>query len=112
MQEEWARIEFPHGKGSKPRDPTHYIKDLKMEELSDLLWLGGVLAKNGTSAWCRAWHHLRQACVHYLFGYDATEQETRTASNELRAYAELMEKHVQSNEVSNREPTHIHTTHT
>jgi hypothetical protein len=99
LQKEWALIQFPHGKGSNPREPTHYIKDLKMEELADLLWLSGVLARHGSDTFCQAWSHLRKAVVHYLYGYDATVLEMRTASNEVRKYADLMEKHVQAGEV-------------
>lgn len=99
MQKEWDLIEYPHCKGAKPRDPTHYINDLKMEELADLLWIGGVLANKAPAGFKKAWGHLQPALVHYLYGFEATEHDIRTASNNLYKYAELIETHVQAGEV-------------
>jgi hypothetical protein len=96
VQEDWKLLEYPHCKGTKPKDPTHYINDYKMDELADLLWLGGILARHGTDAYRDAWSHLQKALVHYLYGFDATQADMRTAANELFQYAEQVEKHVQA----------------
>jgi hypothetical protein len=37
--------------------------------------------------------------AHYLFGFEATEADMRTASNNLHSYAELVEKYVRRKEV-------------
>jgi hypothetical protein len=70
MQEDWPirkLVEYPHCKGTKPKDSTHYINDYKMEELADLLWLGGILTRHGADAYRDAWTHLQKALasVHY-----------------------------------------------
>jgi hypothetical protein len=92
MQEDWKLVEYPHCKGTKPKDPTHYINDYaicvlyehqRLYELADLLWLGGILARHGADAYRDAWSHSQKALVHYLYGFDATEADMRTAANEL-----------------------------
>ncbi len=99
LQDDWDCVEYPHGKASKPRDPVKYIKDYKMEEVADLLWIGGIAAKHATSAWRAAWGHLRTACIHYLYGFDADECAIRTAHNHLWSYAETCEHAVKGGQV-------------
>jgi hypothetical protein len=99
MQDEWARIEYPHGKGGRPQDPTHYILDLKMEELADLLWLGGVIARHGSAEFRAAWGFLQPACVHYLFNFVSRERDMNEAAESLRSYANLVEELVKAGKV-------------
>jgi hypothetical protein len=70
-----------------------------MEEFADMLWLGGILARHETVVFCTAWSHVRYAVVHYLFGVEATADDTRSAENRLFQNAEAIEKHVQAGEV-------------
>jgi hypothetical protein len=100
MQVDWDCVEYPHGKSSKPRDPVEYIQEFKMEEVADLLWIGGIAAKHATADWRAAWGHLRAACQHYLFGFNATQHESRMAHARLYSFAELCEKAVIRGQVS------------
>jgi hypothetical protein len=99
LQDEWGRIEYPHGKGAKPQDPTHYILDLKMEELADLLWIGGVIARHGSTEFRKAWGFLQPACVHYLFKFDSQQRDMDKAAANLRSYAKLIEQLVKADRV-------------
>jgi hypothetical protein len=99
VQADWNCVLYPHGKASKPRDPVQYIQDYKMEEVADLLWIGGIAAKHATEAWQTAWEHLRAACEHYVYGFDSTEDDCRQAHNRLYAYAELCEEAVINGQV-------------
>jgi hypothetical protein len=99
MQADWNCVEYPHGKASKPRDPVKYILDYKMEEVADLLWIGGIAAKHATEEWRTAWGNLRTACQHYLFGFDAKEHECRQAHACLWNYAECCENAVKAGKV-------------
>lgn len=92
-------MEYPHGKGRKPRDPAKHVLTYKMEEVADLLWVGGLAAEHATPEWRLAWSHLRAACEHYLFGFDATEAECRAAHNRLWEYAECLEYCVAAGQV-------------
>jgi hypothetical protein len=76
-----------------------YILDYKMEEVADLLWIGGIAAKHATEDWRTAWKHLRTACTHYLFGFDANEHKSRQAHSSLWAYAECCENAVKAGQV-------------
>lgn len=87
-------VEYPHGKASKPRDLVHYINDYKMEEVADLLWIGGIAAKHATSEWLELWNHIRAACVHYLYGFHASEYDMRTGHNHHYGFAECIEEAV------------------
>jgi hypothetical protein len=95
-------IEYSHGKGSKPEDPTHAILEYKMEQLADLLWVGGVIARQGSSTYQKAWGYLRPACVNYLFGLDATSSQMVMAAESLRKYANLVEELVAHGRVWSR----------
>jgi hypothetical protein len=88
VQADWDCVEHPHGKAVRPRDPVKYILDYKMEEVADLLWIGGIAVKHASSVWGTAWGHLRAACHHYLFGFEASEEECSHAHAHLWAYAE------------------------
>jgi hypothetical protein len=99
VQCEWERVEYPHGKGCKPEDPTHAVLDYKMEQLADLLWVGGIIAKQGSATFREAWRYLQPACVHYLFGFDSTHLEMVSAAESLRNYANLIEKLVAQDRV-------------
>jgi hypothetical protein len=70
-----------------------------MEEVADLLWIGGIAAKHATADWRVAWGHLRAACQHYLFGFTATEHQCRMAHARLYKFAELCEEAVISGQV-------------
>lgn len=35
-----------------------------MEEVADLLWVGGLAATHASAQWREAWSHLRAACEH------------------------------------------------
>lgn len=100
LQDEWDCIKFPHGMSGKPRDPFHYIKDYKMEEVAMLLWIFGIAASHATPEWLELWQHLRDACTHYLYGFSATEQQCREGHNHLCAYAECVENAVKMGLVS------------
>jgi hypothetical protein len=76
-----------------------YIQDYKMEEVADLLWIGGIAAVHATTEWRAAWGHLRTACQHYLFGFEASEAECRQAHARLWCYAESCENAVKTGEV-------------
>jgi hypothetical protein len=60
------------------------------------------LARHGTDAYRDAWSHLQKALVHYLYGFDATQADMRTAANELFQYAEQVEKHAEAGEACSR----------
>jgi hypothetical protein len=53
VKDDRKHIEDAHG--SRPEDPSHAILDYKMEQLADLLWIGGVIAKQGSSTFQKAW---------------------------------------------------------
>jgi hypothetical protein len=78
-----------------------------MEEVADLLWIGGIAAKHATSEWRTAWGHLLASCQHYLFGFQANEVEMRQAHSHLWSYAECLEDAVKSGQV----PFHIRMAH-
>lgn len=99
VQADWDCVEYPHGKGRKPRDPAEHILTYKMEEVADLLWVGGLAVTHASAPWRLAWSHLRAACEHYLFGFEATEAECRAANNRLYAYAECIEEAVIAGQV-------------
>ena len=94
LQADWECVEYPHGKSNRPRDPVQYILDYKMEEVADLLWIGGIAAYFATKDWQEAWGHLRAACEHYLFGFEADEVQCRAAHMRLYTYAECCERAV------------------
>jgi hypothetical protein len=77
-----------------------------MEEVADLLWIGGLAATLATGQWRLAWSHLRAACEHYLFGYDADEVKMRAGHIRLYKFAECCEEAVKAGQV--RAPCHIH----
>jgi hypothetical protein len=101
FQGDWDVVEYPHCKGSKPRNPIKYISSYKMEELADLLWIGGIAAKHATDEFRHAWGHLRDAAEHYLYGFDALRQQQREAANSLFQYGECIEKQVLKGKVRN-----------
>jgi hypothetical protein len=73
-----------------------------MEQLADLLWVGGVIARQGSSTYQKAWGYLQPACVHYLFGLDATFSQMVMAAENLRKYANLVEELVAHGRVRSR----------
>jgi len=49
-----------------------------MEELSNLIWLGGVIAEQGPHEFKRLWRPFRAALEHYIYGFSnkkATDSE-------------------------------------
>jgi hypothetical protein len=62
-----------------------------MEELADLLWIGGVIARHASNEFREAWGYLQHACAHYLFRFDAQEIDMLKAAASLRSYADLIE---------------------
>lgn len=99
MQTEWDFVEYPHGKSRPVREPSDKIKDYKMDEIADLLWIGGLMALHATPKFREAFGHLQAAAQHYLFGFDATAEDIGKASNHLHDYAELLEKEVMAGKV-------------
>jgi hypothetical protein len=91
LKDNWKHIEYPHGIGSKPEDPTHAVLDYTMEQVADLLRVGGVIARQGTSTYHKAWGYLQPACVHYLFGLDTTISQKVMAAENVQKYANLVE---------------------
>ena len=63
-----------------------------MEEYANLLWVGYILANNGPNGFKTLWSLLRPAVVHYLYGFNATEEECHEAEVSLQKYAALQEK--------------------
>jgi hypothetical protein len=70
--------------------------------LADLLWVGGVIARQGFSTYQKAWGYLQPACVHYLFGLDATSSQMVMAAENHRKYANLVEELVVHGRVRSR----------
>lgn len=99
FQGDWDQVEYPHVKGSKPRDPFRLLSDFKMEELGDLLWIGGIAAKHASPQFQEAWGHLRYAAEHYLYGFTSDEPEQKKARERLFQYGELIEQAVKAGEV-------------
>lgn len=99
MQNEWENVEYPHGKSRPVREPTQYIRDYKMDEIGDLIWIGGIMSKHASGTFQKAFGHLQAAAAHYLFGFDATASMCRDAAHQLYTYAEDIEMEVKSGRV-------------
>lgn len=67
-----------------------------MEELGDLVFVGGIIAREGTIFCRRVWGHLQQASVHYLYGFNA---DMYAAHEHLKTYARLLEQLCQDGKV-------------
>lgn len=72
-----------------------------MEELSNLIWIGGVIAEKGPLGFQRLWAVMHRFLAHYVYGVTESSREERNAGhNALQKYAELLDDHVYNGEVS------------
>jgi hypothetical protein len=70
-----------------------------MEEIANLLWIGYILAEHGPVEFQKLWTLLRQAATHYIYGLNASFEDSEKAACDIRAYATKMERLVISREV-------------
>jgi hypothetical protein len=70
-----------------------------MEEIANLLWLGHILARHGPPGFQALWSQLRPAAVHYIYGFNATQEACQEAAKKLRCYAVSTEEMVIDMEV-------------
>lgn len=71
-----------------------------MAELSNMIWLGGVVAELGPVGFQQLWAHLHKVLVHYIYGLEvATCEACDAAHQSLRDYAELLEQKVYEGQV-------------
>lgn len=70
-----------------------------MEELSNLIWIGGLLAMLGPPRFKELWSHLQPALQHYMYGFNASVAEMCAAAERLRKYACKLEQLVKEDKV-------------
>ena len=94
-----SRVRFPYGFNRPYTDVTVRAKAYLLDELANLIWIGGVVAFYGPPGFQELWTHLRAALKHHLYGVDATEDDMCAAAASLRKYACLLEQMVLRGEV-------------
>jgi hypothetical protein len=88
------RIVYPKGFNRPYRCVWQYCKSYTLEETSNLIWIGSLLAYRAPADFRKLWGYLQPALVHYLYGSDASEAAIRTAALNIRRYEKEMEKFV------------------
>lgn len=88
------RIKLPFGFNRPYRCVVKYGKSYVMEELANLIWLGGLLAEAGPPGFRRLWGFLQPALQHYLYGWNATVEDIHAAAANMRNYAQELERGV------------------
>ena len=64
-----------------------------MEELSNLIWLGGAIAELGPSGFQCLWSFMHKFLKHYIYGADEHGREQKLAAmTALFTYAECLEQ--------------------
>ena len=92
MQGLQGRVVFPKGINRSYRDVTAYIDSYTLEETSNLIWIGCLVARMAPAGFQRLWGHLQPALQHYIYGTDASKAAMRAAAEHMRKYAEELEK--------------------
>jgi hypothetical protein len=64
---------------------------MKMEEVTNLLWIGFLMSEHGPSGFRRLWSHLHRAAKHYLYDYTYDRQKSKTAAENIKKYAVELE---------------------
>jgi hypothetical protein len=68
-----------------------HLKHMKMEEVTNLLWIGFLMSEQGPAGFRLLWSHLHQAAKHYLYEYTYDQQRAAAAAEHVRKYAEELE---------------------
>jgi hypothetical protein len=91
VQESWKGVTLPHCFGTTPRNPVDHINQMKMEEVTNLLWIGFLMSENGPAGFRQLWRHLRHAAKHYLYDFENDQYSSEAAAGAIRKYAEELE---------------------
>lgn len=76
-----------------------YIKSYTLEELANLIFIGGYIAALGPPKFRLLWSYLQPAVKHYLFGYGASAEDIVAAGRNMRKFADELERRVLVREV-------------
>jgi hypothetical protein len=101
VQEAWTHITLPHCFGTKPRDPVHSLNHMKMEEVTNLLWIGFIMSEQGPTGFRKLWTHLHQAAKHYLYDFNGDQQKAQEAAMHIKLDAEELESLITAELVRN-----------
>ena len=92
MQSLLGRLKYPRGFNRNYRDVVTHIDGYTMEEYSNLLWIGSIIASKGPLGFQKLWGLLQPAAKHYLYGRDASQEARSTAARCAREYAAELER--------------------
>lgn len=91
---------MPHCFSRRYTDVCEHVGSYKMEELSNLIWLGGAIAEMGPAEFQGLWKYLRVALVHYIYGFAHTQaSDSELAHRCLWNYAAELDRLVGSRKV-------------
>ena len=94
MQGLQHRIVYPKGFNRPYRCVVQYCQSYTLEETSNLIWIGSLIAYRAPAGFRKLWGLLQPALVHYLYGRDGSERAIRAAARSIQRYAEELEKFV------------------
>ena len=80
MQSLLDRLKYPRGVNRNYRDVVTHIDGYTMEEYSNLLWIGNIIASKGPLGFQKLCALLPPAAKHYLYGRDASQEARLTAA--------------------------------
>lgn len=92
MQGLAPRIKLPHCFGRKYRDVVTYIDSYTMEELGNLIWLGGIIAYAGPIKFQELWRDFQPAMQHYIFGHEDTSKTAMQAAASFARFQVNLER--------------------
>lgn len=84
---------MPHCFSRRYTDVCDNVTGYKIEELGNLIWLGGVIAEHGPFSFQELWRPLRKALQHYIYGFEHQHAiDLETGHRALYEYAERLDQ--------------------
>jgi len=97
MQVLATRIGLPHGFAHRYRCVVTHGHSYTMEEWSNIIWLGGFIARCGPLGFQKLWAHMYKFLRHYIYGVDVKADDVvpmHAAHGHLCKYAEELDRMV------------------
>ena len=85
MQSLLGRLKYPRGFNRNYHDVVTHIDGYTMEEYSNLLWIGSIIASKGPLGFQKLWGLLQPAAKHYLYGLYGCQSRGEIDSSALCA---------------------------
>jgi hypothetical protein len=74
------RIVYPKGFNRPYRCVVQYFQSYTLEETSNLIWVGILVAHRAPAGFRKLWGLLQPALLHYFYGSDSSERAIHAAA--------------------------------